>query len=65
MIKPRNIRKIRSFWAKVCIKDKKALAILLYMHIDMNARKWYNNSVIQREQKHSITIYLISIHIWK
>ena len=35
------------------------------MYIDMNARKWYNNSVIQREQKHSITIYLISIHIWK
>ena len=43
------------FGQKVCIKDKKHKANLLFMYIDISALRWYNNIVIQREQKHSIT----------
>lgn len=43
------------FGQKVCIKDKKRKANLLFMYIDISARRWYNNIVIQREQKHGIT----------
>ena len=43
------------FGQKVCIKDKKHKANLLFMYIDISARRWYNNIVIQREQKHGIT----------
>ena len=39
----------------MCIKDKKRKANLLFMYIDISARRWYNNIVIQREQKHGIT----------
>ena len=50
-----KLHKSEVFGQKVCIKDKKRKANLLFMYIDISARRWYNNIVIQREQKHGIT----------